>query len=182
MHVSIHGHFRSGTHYLRHVVSANFSVIMRNDRHHALPGRFLTDGRKALYIRRDFEDVAKSIWAMKERFGAGAETFEEFKDIPWREQFREFDPSLLELGSYYKRHKAAVKTDRSLSKESLSPREYHAMHVASWESCQYDNVLIVDYEAMVSSFEEEMRKIAALLESNISEFKNIPRTGVWKVN
>lgn len=176
--VSVKGHPRSGTHYLRRVVSLNFRVRMSNQNHHGLPSRKNT--RKVIYIRRDFEDVAKSIWDLRERFGAGAETFEDFKDTPWKQQFRRFEPSLLELGSHRRRKTKMVKTDAMFKKQSRTPREYHAMHIAAWERCP--DVLIVDYEKLTSSFEEEMSRVAEFLGSDVSEFKDIPRTGPWKAD
>jgi hypothetical protein len=180
LRVSVHGHHRSGTHYLRQLVPTNFAVNMLNDKHHSLPEAFLKDGRKAIYIHRDFDDVAKSIWDIRERFGAGAETFELFKDTPWCEQFCKFNPLIMKAGTPNGRVTTPMGTSATYKEEALSPREYHSLHVTAWEECQHESVLLVAYENLVSFFEDEMHKIAEFLGESRDTFEDLPRVGVWK--
>jgi hypothetical protein len=66
--------------------------------------------------------------------------------------------------------------------EARTPEEYHTMHIGKWKNAEVriDNVFIVNYDRLLSDFDEEMRRIAKWVGSDkVSDFLNIPRTGIW---
>lgn len=174
----MHGHVRSGTHYLRVLLKVNFDVRGQEGLgHHDLPGKWVHDGKIKFCVKRDFLGVANSMWSMGKRFGIGASTLEDFMDTPWVKQWKKFPPSELELGPPNRRRTKLVPTSGMFRTCALTPREYHSMYVHKWEQFPSNNVFTVNYDLLLSDFEEEMLKIAEHVGSDKISFTNLTKTG-----
>ncbi len=179
--MSVHGHVRSGTHWLRVVMSLNFRYNGRaRGMGHGFPGPWINGQPNVFYIKREFDGVARSMWNLKERFGIGAGTFEEFVDTPWKDQWTKHPPSLMSLGSHERRKLKEVPTDGHFRSIAMTPRQYHKHHVKKWTEFGASSLTIVDYDRLVADFDAEMQIIASALGSSKTSFENIPRTGPWK--
>jgi hypothetical protein len=208
--MSVHGHNRSGTHYLKVLLKVNFNVLGQEMLgHHSFPGKWVHEGKIKFCIKRDFLGVADSMWDLRKHFGIGASTLEDFMDTPWVKQWKTFPPSELdrldvcicprccdvvapevqdddtevcplcsfELGRPSKRRTKLISTLEEFRNCALTPREYHSQYVDEWENFSSNNLFIVNYDLLLSEFEEEMLRIAERVGSDKVSFTNLAETG-----
>jgi hypothetical protein len=143
---------------------------------HGLPETLKENDLPHFYIWRGFEEVAKSILRMPDRFCIPRKdlTITEFSDTPWGEL-------------YVPGTRWAWKTDGPTSRGNTSafaaalppldmtPYEYWKHHVSSWIDFagHRTDVYVVDYSRLISSFQETISDIATWLGEDIKEFVNV---------
>lgn len=191
---NVHSHPRSGTHYLMAVLNANFihkpSIWEVEWGHlregkgrkvmsyplHGLPDTFKENDLPHLYIWRNFEDVAKSILRMPDRFGIHRKdlTVTEFSDTPWGELHTPGTRWAWQIDGETKRGKGSAFSS-ALPPPDMTPYEYWKNHVSSWIDFagHRTDVYVVDYGLLVSSFQETTSDIATWLGEEVREFVNV---------
>jgi hypothetical protein len=184
--VQIYGHKRSGNHYLSVLIDKNFTQTGNPLK--LLSGHgFLNDidiHAKYIYIKRNFDDMARSLYRYRRRQGLRVDSFEEFLNTPYNEMF---DPDMTceveyDLGSdeanQVDAYTGVVTYFRDIN---MIPKEFHDLHIAHFEEAEraFKNVLIVEYDALIHSFEDEMQRIATFLGYDTTTFENVDRRVGW---
>jgi hypothetical protein len=78
-----------------------------------------------------------------------------------------------ELGRPSKRRTKLKSTLEEFRNCALTPREYHSQYVDEWENFSSNNLFIVNYDLLLSEFEEEMLRIAERVGSDKVSFTNL---------
>jgi len=176
--VLVFGHHRSGNHYLCALVNVNFFGkedyrFFCNGRQHALI-RGVPKKKKYLYIYRNFEDVSKSVFNMRARFGLEVDTYEEFLSKRYCDMYTGKIAVNLHVNIMSKQFK-----DRSSSiffhNIKRTPKEWHDFHLEHHFRIDenLDDLLLVSYDDLKTDFQAEMLKIAQHLGSDKTQFDNI---------
>jgi hypothetical protein len=132
-----------------------------------------------IYVKRNFEDVAKSIFKLRARFGLTVPDIETFQ----RKRYSEM---------WCPKQKVEVIRDNLQTVErfntvsgvfrqvNMLPEEYHQYCIELWE--KIDDVLIIDYDNLVSDLVGELNKVCQLLGLPArSEFAKIEKQVGWRV-
>jgi hypothetical protein len=124
---------------------------------------------------------------MRERVGAGADTFEEFQKRRWSEQWREFPKGSFRLKYNYwgkKPYSTVASTNPFFQRIHMAPPAYHKFHVAQWTEWARTHpkkVILIQYQDLVSDYQETMLAIAQFVGSDRTEFEPVTeKVGVWK--
>lgn len=170
--MSVHGHWRSGAHYLNALLKLNFDHVDKTPRGHDFPGAWVK--HPCFYTVRNFDDVSTSIWRLRERFGIKADSYEDFLDTKYKDMYHDYGD--VTVGFYGKDVK--VGSAGSMSKLDYTPFEYWMKHTNAW--ADYPGVYQVDYDLLRQNFQEEMRKIAAYLNKPTDgRFEDIREAQGW---
>lgn len=181
------GHPRSGTHYITAIMSLNFlddEDYLNIYRNHELPDIVTDDHTAYLYIWRRFEDVSKSIYLLKERFGLQVNSYEAFIESRYSHMWRNESPDHVVTHVRTLNQKATLNGVSDFFQEiDMTPAEYWIYYNKKWAACaeKHSNVFGICYDEMVNNFEGTMQSIALKLGSHRRRFKNINRKiGWWK--
>jgi len=192
---NIHGHPRSGTHYLMAVLNANFvhkpsiwevewGHLKEDSRGrkvmayplHGLPETFRENSLPHFYIWRDFEDVARSILRMPDRFCMTNEelTLEEFTRTPWGELHVPGTRWAWKVDGEKKTGTVSAFAG-AMPPPDMTPYEYWHHHVSRWCNFASDrsDVCLVEYATLTSDFQDEMKRITKWLGMGSREFMNV---------
>lgn len=196
----VHGHPRSGTHYLMSVLNENFiqrpgpfrDAFGHNrlaSRHlHGLPDQsdatWFDEGRH-FYIWRSFDAVAKSILRMPERFGIVAKlSLEEFKKATWKDIY---EPGvrwawkqvheLSEEARIERGNTTAFGVTFYMEAINWNTYEFWQHHVHTWRSfaASRDNIMMLRYEELQTNFPCVLRNVAKWLGSSKTDFRTVDR-------
>lgn len=190
---NVHGHPRSGNHYLMEVLNANFIHQrslwevewghLREDQGrtvmayplHGMPDTFRENGLPHFYIWRRFDEVAQSILRMPERFGIrGDLSLPEFSRTPWGELHT---PGVRWSWKIDGKTKTGVGSafGAALPPSELTPYDYWKQHVSSWLefAAHRTDVCVVDYNCLTTLFQTEMGRVAAWLGEERREFVDV---------
>lgn len=178
--VGVSAHHRSGTNFLQAACRVNFTRIDSGAGYHNLdPSRLAKHLFPRIYIVRPWRNVAESLWRMRERFGAGAASLEEFENTPWSKQWKIFPPAL-----YAQSGSKRVPTSSYYKNIDLKPQAYHDLHIKTWTAWSVENpkqVMVIQYLDLVGDYQETMLGIAEFLGSDKKQFKTIDKkVGIWK--
>jgi hypothetical protein len=188
--VLLFGHHRSGNHYLAALINTNFFgespdyKFLVNGRQHTLI-RGLAGNAKFLYIHRNFEDVSKSCFEMRSRFGLDVDTYEDFISQPYCDMFTGKIAVNLRVNFIYKEF-----NDRSSSiffrNIKRTPKEWHDAHLEHYTSLAErvpDKLLLVSYDRLKEDFHGQMLEIAQFFGTRHRKFQNIDqKVGYWVNN
>lgn len=192
---NVHGHPRSGTHYLMAVLNANFihepsiwevewGHLKKNSQGrmamayplHGLPDTLKENDLPHLYIWRDFESVANSILRMPRRFGITRKglTLNEFAATPWGDLHVPGTRWAWKIDGV-KKGGVTSAFSSALPPLDMTPYDYWNLHVSEWIdfASHRTDVCVVDYVTLTSSFQEEMERIATWLGQERREFVDV---------
>lgn len=194
----VHGHPRSGTHYLMAVLNENFihrpgpfRDAFGHDRHadrhlHGLPEQsdptWYEEGRH-FYIWREFSGVAASILKMPERFGIAEKlTLDEFRNARWSEIYAGKIPwkwrqirSLDEEGKVERGNGTAFGTTFHQMAIDWNTHDFWEHHVKCWKtfSRERDNIYVLKYEDLINDFQGVMEAVACWLGEEVTSFSQV---------
>ncbi|MCK5018527.1 MAG: sulfotransferase domain-containing protein [Candidatus Peribacteraceae bacterium] len=183
--VYIVGHPRSGNHYLLHLLDLNFKGKFRQRFTHrgSIPvAKKDIPKYKFLYIYRNFDDVARSIYKLGGRHGVPEDLpFEDFTDKVAKEWY------IKNLKNTVKRIRFnGVRNSEKQENNRTGPvcplnttiRKFHKQSIQNWKdyATQYDNILLVKYEDLMEDFTSTMDKISMFLFGKSQPtYKNVER-------
>lgn len=189
----LHSHPRSGTHYLMALLDKNFihhsgekfRDAFGHDRHsnrhlHGLPEQCdptWFDSGRHFYIWREWEDVAKSILRMPERFGITEEmTLAEFSAARWSDIYTPKVPWVWRQWGGVERGDGTA-FGATFQKEAINwnTKEFWEHHRDTWREFAEtrDNVWIVKYESLVNNFQTAMSNIALWLGKPVADLQQV---------
>lgn len=190
----IKGFPRSGNHYFAALVSTNFYGLvgyrlLQPIHVHSLPGRYEQGLKRAntllLYIHRNFEDTAKSLFTMRYTFGLAVDDFDTFintkvLDMFSKAQLSQEKAAYHSLGGF---HRANKRISGVFEYIDMTLKEYHSLHVRSWKELESksDNVLLIRYEDLLQDFQNTMLTVGAKLGSDRKVFTNISKKIGWRL-
>lgn len=173
--MSVHGHWRSGAHYLNALLKLNFDHTDHTPRGHAFPGKWVVKPGPKFYINRNFDDISLSIWRLRERFGIRVDSYEEFLTTKYRDMWHDYGK--IKVGRYGKPTNAS--SANGMRQIDMTPVEYWRKHTEAWEKYGHPNVHHVNYDALRTAFQAEMLLIAEYLGSDRKEFENVIERQGW---
>jgi hypothetical protein len=194
--IEIYGHHRSGNHYLAALVCDNFVRNGRDYRGLFYDPSVHLDANKLspfirsrqsvamLYIMRNWEDVARSVFEFRHRMGLNVEDFEEYLNKTYKEMWSEnVPPFVAEVNWRVKKVRASRPGGRMLMDVEMKPEEYWKYHVNSWlrASRKVPNVMVVRYERLLGRFNPTMNQIAQFLRTKVDGFSNVEERVGWRV-
>lgn len=182
--IIVTGHRRAGTHYVCALISRNF---LGNDdyvkiyRNHKLPKQLMPFDKNTVYIcvKRNFDDVAKSMFKMRKRFGLNENNFKRFLKRTYRDMYKDFS-----------RAKCRYKTLKGESIEigtgarlrfNKTVKGYYNDYYALWDKFQknFPNILIVNYEDFKNDYNLALKSLAEKLGSDKESFIDIEEKIGW---
>ncbi len=172
--MSVHGHWRSGAHYLNALLKLNFDHEDYTTQGHSLPGKWVIGSEPVFYTVRNFDDVADSLWRLRERFGIKADSFEDFLTSKYSDMIHNY--GRITVGWH---GKARTVDSGSGMRIHMTPREYWEKHTGAWKQYGHPDVHHVDYDNLKTNFQEEMLKISQYLGSDRSKFEGIDEAQGW---
>jgi len=161
----LHGHHRSGNHWLAALISTNFYGkddyrFLLNSRQHGLTS-CIAPCVRYIYIERNFMDVAKSVFAMRARFGLDVDSFEVFLETPYRQMYT--GQLAVDLETNFICEQGGSRSS-SLFFRGIdeTPEGWHKRHLEHHHRVfeGKDNCLIVSYDALKQDLNAEMTRIA----------------------
>ena len=183
--MNVIGYRRSGTHYVTAVLSKNFfneDEYLKYYQKHKIPNQFNFKNDTAyICVKRNFEDIAKSIFKMRKRFGLKKDNFDKFLMTPynkmWNSNVGKFSVKVETLTN----QKIVSKVGGGLKSINLIPRKHWGQYYISWMKIENarNNVKIVNYEDFVEDFDGTMSKMADFFGSDKKEFINIEKKVGW---
>lgn len=180
------GHQRSGTHYVAAVISLNFlgSFDYKNIYlNHKLPEVVKIKNIGYLYVFRNFNDVANSVFKMRGRFGLQANDFNSFLNTKYNKMWSNEPYNGINIYDVDGRHKTDFKVSNYFKKIKHTPKEWWTRYYKSWEKAERKkpNVIKVSYDHLINDFEAEMTHICRTLAcpKPLTGFKNIERRIGW---
>jgi hypothetical protein len=173
--MSVHGHWRSGAHYLNALLKLNFDHEDYTTRGHAFPGNWVTASGPVFYTTRNFADVSDSLWRLRGRFGIKADSYEDFLNTKYRDMYHDYGK--VKVGFHGKTVNS--KSAGTIAKIDMTPLEYWEKHTRAWKKHSHPDVHHVDYDNLQENFQEEMLKIAQYLKSARTAFEDIGEAQGW---
>jgi hypothetical protein len=160
--LSIYGHPRSGTHFAAASIAYNFF----NDKEylkyyakspHKMKHKLNTEN--VIYVKRNFEDVAKSIYKIKDRFGLDVNDFDTFLSTRYADMLVPKRDFVIKVNN---RTKVSYRKDVSTNFRNvkLTPKEYWERHLQSWKNSK---AVIFDYDKVMADFDNELKVLAKKL-------------------
>lgn len=182
----ITGHQRAGTHYAAAVVSLNFmgspdyKKIYLN---HKLPDIVKYKNTAYLFVRRNFQDTARSVFNMRGRFGLQVEDFNVFLKNKYYQMWKPVPYGGIRVVDLDGTVRKKEMVSNYFKKIKHTPKEWWTRYYKSWNRAERkkNNVFMVDYDGLINDFDSEMGKLASLLgcPKPMSGFKNIERKIGW---
>ena len=134
-----------------------------------------------IYITRNFKDVSKSVFNLRNRFGLRVSDYNTFLKKPYGDMWAgnlEVDVVKQTLSG---KEEHIYTVSNVFKGVPLTPQEYFRFHNHSWK-LSAKNVCVVSYDNMMSDFDAEMRKISSFLGSSVKSFQNIKARIGWRPN
>jgi hypothetical protein len=187
--VEVKGHQRAGNHYLAYLINENFFNLPNfyeffKQGSHVFGNQHIVfkDDVLYIYIHRDFESTAKSLFKIRGRFCIGTENID---DLLSDKKMGEYASKEIETNIALDKYTAEAfrKAGDSINRKSpftytfknLSLREWHSKHINSWLKISRPNLIFIKYEDLVHDFDNTMLYIAEKLGSDNKKFTNIDK-------
>ena len=181
----VYSHPRSGSHYMASLLNKNF--FQQDDYVKCCYGGHVCDedlvkdkNRANIYIHRKKEDVLKSVFKLRTRFGITTNDYQKFLRLKYKDQCQ------LHIVGYAKVIRDGEKEfiddiSRYFFSIDATPPEYHRYHKEFWDKLadKHRNVLIVKYEDLNTNFESTLKRAAYFLGSDKCHFSDIERKVGW---
>lgn len=186
--VRVYGHQRSGTHYLAALIDKNFYDSAGYIRHYALDNPHALYNEVSIrpdvayiYIWRRFEDVAKSIFRMRNRFGLNIDNFDTFLCTKYSDMWNpsavgKVDVIVNTINDVKRVHEPA---GQKFGDKKFTPEEYWRLHVKSWGQSGYENVFLINYDNLRYRFQESMHQLAGFIGIDRESFIDVEETVGW---
>lgn len=170
----VYGHQRSGTHYLAALIARNVYGLddyphLLFDNHNLLNKSVLEQHSKNIYIRRNREDVLRSVYRLRSRFGLVCDDFDVFVDTPYWEMF-EYQKCQVKRKTL-KTEEIVTDVSDFFSTVVHTPKQWWETHIIYAE--KQSDLLIVDYERLPDCLDD----IADYLGEKVITRESIPKVG-----
>jgi len=179
--IQVFGHPRSGTHYTAALIDANLFDGINYLTHyarkspHALGKRIVpvlekTKDMLCVYVKRNFDDVSKSVFTARDRFGLDVDDYEDFLTKTYSSIWTTNKKFTIKVNTL-NRVKHVSKVSGQFAKIDMTPKEYWSYHIAGWEQVQSQypsRVLIVNYDELKSNFTYAMSRLTSWIKNNMS--------------
>lgn len=178
--IKVYGHPRSGTHFIAATIANNFfnekdylKYYEKKSPHRM--GNTIKQHSHIVYVKRNFEDVVKSIYKMKDRFGLNVNDFNVFLSTRYADMWVPDIDFKIKVNN---RTKVTYRKDVSshFRKIKMFPREYWEKHLASWVNTP---ATIVDYDEFQTDFKTSLEKLARDLKVKIVSFDRLEERVGW---
>lgn len=182
--VKVFGVYRSGTHYISALVAKNFFNtenylhFYSGHSHHHIESKDTLN----IYIHRNFEDTAKSLFVIRKRMGIKTDDYNVFLNSKLSCLWTNKIDSEIKT-NFLVRKGIRNEICKDFSKKNITFKDFWSKHVKFWlgKSKSIDNILVVRYEDLLENFHETMMIIANKLGSDKTEFVNIKEKVGWFV-
>lgn len=186
--IRVYGHQRSGTHYLAALIDKNFYDSAGYLRHYAPENPHALFHEVSIrpdvayvYIWRRFEDVAQSIFRMRNRFGLNVDNFDTFLCTKYSDMWDpsavgEVDVIVNTINNVKRVNKPA---GQKLGGKKHTPEEYWRLHVESWKRSGNENVFLTNYEDLQYRFQESMHQLAEFIGADRANFIDVEQKVGW---
>lgn len=160
---SIYGHPRSGTHFAAATIAYNFfndkDYLKYYSKSPHKMGHKLNQKEKIIYVKRNFDDVAKSVYKIKDRFGLDVNDFDTFLSTIYADMWVPKRDFVIKVNN---RTKVTYRKDVSthFRNVQLTPKEYWERHLQSWKNSK---VVIFHYDKVISNFDSELEVLSKSL-------------------
>ena len=181
--VLVFGPYRSGTHYLAALVAKNF---LNSDDYISLfksphSKNYQSDPNTLnIFIYRNFQDTAKSLFKMRKRMGVSSDSFEEFTTSKLNSLW---DPDIKNAITVKTLNDTKVRTDicGDFKKYDMTLNEYWYGLIEFWKELEItkSNVLLVSYEDLLANFQTVLEIISDKCCCDIKTFTNINKQIGW---
>ena len=203
--VQVHGHQRSGTHFLAALIEDN---ILKTKNYlncysrspHSIGRkkvREIVSNRDTAFIVvvRPADQVLKSVFNFRERLGLVCEDFDKFKNTPYTQMFKPGSKCKIilhtegraghEIKKIEKPENGLYKSSSFFKGKDFTPIEWLARSYSFWNRClqEHENVYMVSYSELISrsGFQKEMQHLGAFLGSNRKRFNRQYKKVGWHV-
>ena len=186
--IQVCGHPRSGTHYIAALVCKNFfntkdgSYLECYGTHKTGDTIKIRPNILYVYVERRFQDVVKSFYVIRHRFGIPDEiSFEEFFKSKysnmWTRNVGKFKIKI-NTGDKDTYNTNVCNLFRDIT---MAPRAYWEHHINTWIKARskHNNIVIISYNKTLLNMNYSMRKVANCLGSDKTEFIDVKDKVGW---
>lgn len=133
-----------------------------------------------LYAWRNFKDVAKSMFKMRDRFGLKVSDYSKFLQSRYCDMWS-LDVTVKIKINYLTRIEYSDRASGYFRRVEYTPHEFWRLHLKFWVSLQqrYSNVLLVCYDDLLKDFDSTMKMIADKLGVHRTGFTNVTERVGW---
>jgi len=181
--MNVFGYRRSGTHYITAVLSKNFfdkDGYIKYYQKHKIPNQFSFNNNTVyICVKRKFEDVAKSIFRMRKRFGLKINNYEDFLKTRYSDMWDSNVGKFTVKVDTIVNQKIVSKVGGGLRGVNLIPKDHWNQYYKLWKNTSAKNIKIINYEDFIENFDVSMIEMSNFLDSNGKEFINIEKKIGW---
>jgi len=186
--VQVMSHPRSGSHYLAALIAANFFDTSNyvqfygGHRWGEAAEQLVQSHANTLFVYtyRVFENVAKSVWVMRRRFGLQAESFEQFLTTRYCDMWTANQGAgVLAKRSTLVDETEVIQVDSLFRRVMDVPSTFHQRHVDSWLNLAACNVGTISYDKLLLDYKEELKKLMPYFDFQPATFVNIDKKVGW---
>lgn len=179
------GHRRSGTHYITALLSINFledenylKIYEKHKPFHRLNPSNNKD-TAFFYIWRNFDDVSRSIYKMRDRFGLNAKSYDDFLLKKYSDMWKPKKSCKVRVDSL-NGTKIVTKIGGGLKNINKTPYDFWYNEIETWsKNIILPNVYLISFDDVKNDFQKSMIDIAKFLGSDKTEFKTIDKKIGW---
>lgn len=186
--IHIYSHQRSGSHYFAALLSMN--IFGEQDyrgryRNHPIGKKIehRIDKNKDIlfaYIFRSFEDTAKSIFKMRDRFGLAVDDYDVFLNTKYKDMWSSNLNFEIKI-NFFGEEKLESKVSTYFKNINKTPLEFWEHHRNFWLNMEkkHTNVIITMYDDLIKDLDSELSKIEKKMGAPKGGRKNIGEQIGW---
>ncbi len=191
--VFVKGHQRCGNHYVMALIAKNFYPndyivgkyqFLFGEDHHMYPEDWVPNKRHAyIFIQRNWNDVSKSMFKMKGRFGLKANRLDTYLKKNYKSMWSD---KIYNKGVIVIDAKGNEQVDSHINNFfsiiDMKPKEYFDNYNKQSRVFvnNYPNMRIFKYEDFIKRFKSTLAKVNNFLGTTVTEFENIDFQIGWK--
>ena len=185
--INLASHQRTGSHYIAAIISTNFlnnRDYKKIHRGHKLPHIIKHKNTAYIYTWREFEEVAKSIYTMRQSFGLNnVDSFESFLKNRYCDMWKPIKHPGINVIDLKGNKRQDPYISPGFRNNKYTPFEWWKFYHDSWAISEKENknVIKVSYNDLMTNFNKTMRVLAKKLGSPKKEFSNIEKQVGWYV-
>ena len=186
--IHVYSHQRSGSHYFAALISLNFyneQDYRKRYKNHPIGSkvRGRIDKNSDIlfaYIFRNFNDTAKSMFKMRDRFGLTVDDYDVFLNTTYKDMWSSDVKFSIKI-NYFGEEKHVDKVSTYFKKINQTPREFWQAHKRFWTKMNKTrgNIIIVNYDDLINDFEKEIRRVGEKIGITKKQIINIDEKIGW---
>jgi len=186
--IALTAHQRSGSHYVAALITINFLGHKNHGsihHNHILPNRMLKkDSKFYVYVWREFDGIAKSMFTMRKTFGLNnVKNFETFLKSRYCDMWDPQKHDGVKVADLRGNSRTDDYVTQFFRNRQYTPKEWWEFYYGSWDrqAMKRKNVIKVSYNDLLNNFEKAMIELAIKLKSENRTFQNIDKKIGWNV-